>query len=128
MSVQIVFRAMRNKAWTKGGDGRATPSAFLRREAVPEKQKEAEAALSFDVESRLSCHNALITCFGVAELDANGFGSIGLTLTLDDHPPAILSGMPLPSEDRTLAEYFASQLAKMSKLVLPHEYLPSASS
>ena len=99
------------------------PAAFIRREADPEKGKEAEKALSFDVQSRKSCHDSQRSCFGVAEIDDGEFESMQLTFTIDEHPHASLSGMPLRSEDITAAERCASLLAKASKLVLTPEYL-----
>jgi hypothetical protein len=126
VAVTVIFRAMRNRSWTKAGNGRATPAAFFRREAAPEKGRPAEESLSVDVESHQSCHNALNECFGVAELDVSECDSKGFTLTLDAHPHAGLSGMPLQSEDKGKAEFCASQLAKISRLVLPADYPPVA--
>lgn len=122
-SVAIVFRAMRNKSWVKTSNGRPAPTAFLRREADPASNRPAEEALSINVESHKSCHETLRTCFGVAELEAAACTSLGLKITIDDHPHANLSGMPLRSEDAALAERFASQLAKLAVLVLPESYL-----
>jgi hypothetical protein len=121
-----VFRAMRNKSWTKTTNGRPLPTAFLRREADPATNREAEKALSVNVKSRKSCHDSLTNCYGVAELEAAACESLGLTITIDEHPHADLGGMPLQSEDKGRAEHLASQLAKIAVLVLPATYAADA--
>lgn len=121
-SVSVMFRAMRNKSWTKSGNGRAMPAAFILREADPENGRPAEAELSVNVESHESCHNTIRTCFGVAELDVERVTALGLSLNVDSYPHAGICGLPLASADKKMAEHFASQLAKLSRLVMPEQY------
>jgi len=49
-----------------------------------------------------------------------------LDVAVDAPPHANISGLPYKEDDRTTAEYLASQLAKQARIVPPDQYRDSS--
>ena len=113
----IVFRAMARKNWIDATTGNVLPAAFLRRPPPADVD-----GLSVDVESARSCFLVLNKCHGVASLHVGRVRDLGLDIVTDEMPHANITGLPLGTENVTLAERLASQLAKQARLVAPERY------
>ncbi|NLF06812.1 MAG: hypothetical protein GX594_02380 [Pirellulaceae bacterium] len=93
------------------------PAAFMLRTQ--------EQGLSVDIASPRSCHATLRECFGVASLFVGRIRDLGMGLdvVVDEAPHANVVGLPRQTEDRTLSERIASQLARQARLVPRDKYL-----
>jgi hypothetical protein len=114
----IVFRAMTRKKWVDPITSRILPAAFVRRPAPQD-----EDGLSIDVQSPQSCVSGLKSHFGVGSLHVGRIRDLGLDITVDDAPHAVITGVPRESDDQARAEWFASQLAKLARYIAPEQML-----
>lgn len=117
----IVYRAMARKQWIDRTNHCVSPSAFIRR--PPPKDADG---LSVDIESPRSCHDTLRKCHGVASLHVGQVRDMQLDVAVDAPPHANIFGLPYQEDDRTTAEYLASQLAKQARIVPPDQYRDSS--
>lgn len=112
----IVYRAMTRKKWVDPMTKRILPAAFVRR---PPPQD--EDGLSVDIESPQSCVSELNSSFGVGSLHVGRVRDLGLEIEVDAPPHAVITGVPRETEDQAKAEWLASQLAKLARLIPPEQ-------
>ena len=112
----LLYRGARSSKWLNPDEDQFLPVAFLRRAT--------ENDLSVDIVSLCSQEEAragLDPCHGLATLHTGRIRDLGLDVTpavLADNPAhAKIIGLPSQDEDLAQAQFFATELARQSRVV-----------
>lgn len=114
----IVYRLARSRSWVDEDNKAFVPRAFYRRENEPGISVSIADAVT--LEFAISGAGVLNKCYGVASLQVGPIRDINLDVIPDTVDHANIIGMPLVSEDKARADYYADLLAEQSHLLWPN--------